>query len=255
MAPRRKPAPAATPLVHAPFVCPELATWNERWSQSFAVESLIITCRMLGAICIPDGQIALDGLLAAAVVMVTGQPPALTPKDCAPVEIPVQREPGGRFHLASFALFDVERHAVGWTNRRFPLEQAQEIGDPKLRRINLSTGPCKSYRIPRAQSYLRDGVITWYAIGAAEPIRELLAHIGYLGKKRSVGLGRVVPGSWLVEPCDPWDGFPVVRDGHPLRALPSDWHGLTEYEPAYRTLTYPYSDRARLMPCAIPVPT
>ena len=45
----------------------------------------------------------------------------------------------------------------------------------------------------------------------------LLALVGYVGKKRSVGLGPV--DRWEVAPCEPWgDGFPVVDpDGKPLR--------------------------------------
>lgn len=40
---------AATP-VHVPYVCPELAAWNERWAVPFDVEPLIVSCRVLGAI-------------------------------------------------------------------------------------------------------------------------------------------------------------------------------------------------------------
>lgn len=250
-------APAIVPIDPAPLAahtCPELAAWNARWATCQAPRPLVISCRVPQAICIPDGHLALDGLLAAAVVMATGQPPALTPQDCARVEIPVAREPEGRFHLASFAIYDVERRGRGYTNQRFPLQEAQEMGDERLRRITITTGPCKSYRIPREHAFVADSAIRWYALGDADAILELLSVIRYLGKRRAVGLGKVVPGSWRADPIEPWPGFPVLgRDGEALRPLPMDWPWLGEHEPAYRTLTYPYHDRAAEEFCAGPV--
>lgn len=214
-------------------------------------EPLAVRCRVAAPICSPSRQLSLDGLLAAAAVYRTGQPLALSPADCAPAEIPIQRSPCGRFHLASFAQFAIEQRAKGYTNKRFPTAEAQAMGDPKtMRRILITAGVTKSFRIPREHLHLRDDEVLWYCHGNRLLVLDLVQSITALGKKRSVGLGAVVLGSWRVDPIEPWDGFPVVLNGRPLRTLPVDWPGLTEYEPAMATLTYPYHDRAREQPCA-----
>lgn len=221
--------------------------------EGLEVEPLRITCNLATSICLPERQLALDGLLAWAVVLRTEQPPALSPQDCAHVEIPVLREPAQRFHLASFAEFTIERRTASYTNRRFPIAEAQTMGDPKtVRRILTTGGTTKSFRIPREEIHLA-GPLTWYALANRPLLEELLALITYLGKKRSAGLGRIVPGSWRVERFTPWDeGFPVVRAGQPTRTLPLDWPGLTAFESGYRTLTYPYRKQFE-QPCAAPL--
>jgi CRISPR type IV-associated protein Csf3 len=166
------------------------------------------------------------------------------------IEIPVQREPGGRFHLASLGEAEFEMFERRFVNRRFPLPEAQAIGEPKLRRILLSGGPSKNYRIPMETGHLRDDLITWWCVGDREEIGDLLPHVSHLGKRRAVGLGRV--REWRVDPCEAWPGFPVVRDGRALRPLPTDWPGLDQPALAYRTLTYPYWERAREELCAVP---
>lgn len=212
--------------------------------------NLVVTAQLAGQLAMPDGPIALDGILAAAVAVRDGLPPVVTPVSILPIEIPVEREPGGRFHLASFAAFEWEAFERRHIHRRFPVAEAQAIAGPKLRRINISTGPAKSYRIPLEVGHLVDDNLTWWCRGDAVAIRDLLALISHLGKRRAVGLGRV--RSWDVRACRPWPGFPVVRDGLPLRTLPPDWPGLDRPTLAYRTMTYPYWLRADEELCAVP---
>lgn len=200
---------------------------------------LRITAHMRGAISLPGGGIAIDGLLAWAQSQVDGLPPLQPGDPVVSVEIPIAREPGGRFHLASFGIWEAERHDMRWINRRPVVAEAQLYGDAKVRRLNIGTGPNKGYRIPLETIRLLDDRIDWYAIGDADPIRALLALVSYLGKKRSVGNGAVE--SWTVKPCEPWgDGFPVVRRGNALRPLPLDWLGLADPEPGQMPITYPY---------------
>lgn len=235
--------------------CAALAAWNDRMLAGIEVEPLRVSCRITSPICLPERRLALDGLLAWAVVVATEQPFALTPRECAPVEIPVAREPAGRFHLASFAEFAVARHGRSWTNRKFPLNEAQEMGDPvTMRRILVTGGTTKSFRIPR-ETMTIEGPILWYCVGNRALIEGLLPLVSYLGKKRNTGLGRVESGSWRVEPATPWEGggFPVVRDGAPLRTLPLDWPGLVVYDAGHDALTYPYRkafEQSCARPCA-----
>lgn len=189
---------------------------------------------------------ALDALLAWAVVRRDAIPVALTAAECIQVAIPVERESDRRFYLASFGAAVVEAHRGRWTNRRFPVEEAQLVGSPKIRRIDVGAGACRTYRIPQEEVFLRDDAMAWWCVGDEAGVRALLVdHVGYLGRRRAVGGGRVA--AWEVAPCVPWgEGFPVVRDGLATRTLPLDWPGLTPDHPAgYRTLTYPYWDRAR----------
>jgi hypothetical protein len=195
-------------------------------------EPLVVTARVDGQISLPSGPLALDALLMSAVATRDGLPP---PPPFLPIEIPIAIEPGGRFHLASFSVGKLTDYDLRHTNQRAPVEQYQTLG-PQTGRVQITAGRDKSYRIPREVGHVEGGSLTWYCLGECGPIAALVQWIPYLGKKRSVGLGRVA--EWRVEPCEPWgDGFPVVRDGMPLRTLPLDWPGLAHDAPTgYRVL-------------------
>lgn len=202
---------------------------------------LRVTALVPGQIALPNGPLALDSLLACQVALRDGLPPPSSAADCVPIQIPVQLEPGGRFHLCSFSEGGLTEFDIRYVNRRAPTEAYVEFGVPG--RVQINGGPDKSYRIPLEVGHVAGGELVWWCVGDAEQIRQLLATVGYLGKKRNVGLGRVA--GWTVEPCETWPGFPVVRDGRPLRPLPQDWPGLEDPPLAYRVLSYPYFDHTR----------
>lgn len=233
-----------------PYVCPELTTWNEcmRSLDVSTHQCLVVRCALASPIVLPERTIALDGLLAAAAVRMTNQPLASSAHECVLVEIPVQRSECGRFHLASVAQFDIDKRSSSFTNKRFPIKEATTMST--MKRVEESTGPTKAFRIPR--EHLHVDKLEWYCIGNAQFIQNLLAGVTSLGKKRGVGMGEVVIGSWLVDVVPPWDGFPVLRSGVPLRPLPVDWPGLGEHEESYARLSYPYWDRSKEELCAIP---
>lgn len=212
---------------------------------------LRVVAHVPGQIALPHGPLALDALLASQVALREGLPPPRHAADCQPIAIPVQREPAGRFHLCSFSEHAFDAYDVRWVNRRAPVEQYQTIGESKIKRVQITGGKNKSYRLPLEVGLLADSRLVWWCVGDADAIRELLSTVLYLGKKRSVGLGRVE--RWEVAPCAAWDGFPVLRDGLPLRPLPLDWPGLSAEAPrALKTLDYPYWDHAREEVCACP---
>lgn len=213
-------------------------------------EPLRVEAHLGGALATVERVIALDSILAAAVALRDALPPPASASECRPIEIPIAREPDGRFHLASFAVADGEEYERRWINRRFPIAEAQQLGNDKLRRITLSTGPTKSYRMPMETRHVVGDTLTWWCVGEADRIRGLLDIVGYVGKKRSVGNGKV--REWRVEPCEPWEGFPVVREGQPLRPLPLDWPGLVDPTPTPGVLTYPYWDWSRREDLAAP---
>ena len=212
---------------------------------------LRVTATLAGPIALAGGHLAIDALLAWATATRDGLPPPAQASDCTPLEIPLEREPGGRFHLASLGIFDREQAAHRFVNRRFPIEEAQMMGASSLKRVLLSGGPTKSYRLPLATWWLVGDRIDWFAVGDRGAGADLLSWVGYLGKRRAVGVGRVQ--RWEVDECEPWgEGFPVVRDGRPLRPLPLDWPGLVEPRQALQCMTYPYWDHTREVACAVP---
>jgi len=213
------------------------------------MEPLRITAVIDGPVSM-GAPIAIDAMLAAVIAEEQGLIPPTCVADCLPIEIPIEREPEGRFHLASFALFEVAMRERRYVHRRFPVEEAQMLGT-EINIIRITAGPGKSYRIPQEGIHPLHGRIAWYCVGDADPIRDLLAGIGHVGKKRAVGRGRVK--LWSVEPCETWEGFPIVRDGQPLRSLPRDWPGLRAYTVMETRITYPYWLADGLEPCAVPL--
>ena len=111
-----------------------------------------------------------------------------------------------------------------FVNRRFPIAEAQAVGG-RIGTLNLSGGPAKSFRLPLETALLSGDTIEWFALGDREAVADLVRWVRSLGKRRGVGLG--VVERWDVEPFDPegarWaSGFPVLREGRPLRNLPLD---------------------------------
>ncbi|MBA3844556.1 MAG: hypothetical protein H0X39_18400 [Actinobacteria bacterium] len=215
-----------------------------------AMVPLRIVAKLQGPVSLRSGALRIDALLAWAVAARDKLPPVGW-VELRPIDIPVEREPGGRFHMASFAVPKFDEHDVRFINRKFPLAEAQSMAEAKLKTINISAGPCKSYRLPSEVAWVANDELEWFVIGDEDAIRELLTLVQYVGHKRATGRGKV--SSWTVEPCEPWaDGFPIVRDGKPLRALPADWPGLNDPELAYQTLTYPYYLHTAEQLCAVP---
>lgn len=212
--------------------------------------SLRVTAELGGPVHFPSGSLALDSLLMAARALRDGLPPALTADELQTIDVPIAVDPLWGIRLASVGQFEVEAEELRYTNRRPPIEQFQSLGGPEIKRIAITMGVNKGYRIPRPVSYLRDDLITWWCEGDEVEIRELLELVTHVGKKRSVGWGKVM--RWTVEECETWPGFPVVRDGRPLRPLPVDWPGLVDPPLAYRVLTAPYWDQSREELCAVP---
>lgn len=194
--------------------------------------------------------IHLDGLLGHAIVTTEDIPRAAHAGECVPLEIPLAEERG--VYLASAAEYAVEEHELGWVNKRFPLDMAQQLGAPSLKSIQITAGINKSYRLPLDVSHLERDEIVWWCIGDRERIAALLEVVAYLGGKRRFGFGEVK--RWTVEPCEPWgDGFPVLRDGRPTRNLPADWPGLAEdVEREYAVTRPPYWDRSAAVLAAVP---
>lgn len=199
---------------------------------------LRVTATMGGPFISMTGTLPLDGILASTVARVEALPPPLDEDGLLPIDIPIARSECGRFHLCSHGICERDAMETVYINQRFPVEQAQAMGGPKVKRVQLSTGQTKSHRLPKAAGHA--DAVHWYCIGDADRIRDLLRLVSFVGSKRAVGFGRV--RRWTVEPVEPWGPtFPVLLDGAPLRPLPADWPGVDRRASRdYGRLTYPY---------------
>lgn len=194
-----------------------------------------------------------DGLLGAAVALRDQLPPPIDASAIVEIDLPLARERG--VWLASASESVVELRELRHINRRFPLDVAQIMGARSIKTIDIKAGASASERIPVDVQHMERDELTWWCIGDAEQIRALLALVHHVGRKRGVGFGEVAPSGWSVEACEPWgDGFPVLRDGEPLRNLPADWPGLSpDVVTEYAVPSPPYWDRTRDVLCAVPL--
>jgi CRISPR type IV-associated protein Csf3 len=230
----------------------QLVTYGEPCEKG---EPLRITARLAEGIVLRR-PLMLDGILAWSVAAKNQllAPPA--GQACDTIEIPIQREPGGRFHLCSQALFEVEASDLRYKNRRAPVQEFARLGSSKIKRVDIAAGANKSYRVPYSLELLVGDTLTWYCLGDRSRIDGLLSIVHYLGRHRGAGKGRLdLHGeAWRVAPCETWGPrFPVLdADGLPMRPMPLDWPGLSGGSQQMRVLTYPYYDQARAEMAACP---
>jgi CRISPR type IV-associated protein Csf3 len=153
------------------------------------------------------------------------------------IPIPIAREPGGRYFLASSPQYAIEASQTKFRQRRPVIGPAQMLGDG-IKRIDIATGPSKGFRIPYAEHHLLGDTVHWWCMGDQDPLLDLLQDCLYLGRGKAIGKGKVL--GWDVQPCEPWPGFPVLQEGRPLRPLPLDMPGLGEHGMLQGRLLPPY---------------
>lgn len=205
---------------------------------------LRIHAELAGPVQFSSGRLDIDALLMWAKAQAMGLPPIAVQRSDVEIEIPIAKEPGGRFYLASSSIATWDLHERRFVQRRFPIKEAALFGNAKLRRINVSAGAQKSYRIPCEVAHAEHDTLTWFAVGDRAGVESLLPLVSYLGKRRAVGRGRV--RRWVVEECASWgEGFPVVRDGLPMRSLPPEWPGLVNPVLQRGVLSPPYWEHWR----------
>ena len=213
---------------------------------------LRVTARLSGPVAVSGRPVALDALLASAKAIVEGALPP-DPHEVNDMDLPLKKEPKGRFYLASFAFFEVESVEGRHVNKTNVVHEATWLGSKKRKSINVKAGHDKRWRIPMEVYHLRGDEMRWVCIGDQQEVAELLDLVRSVGKKRGVGVGRVA--EWRVERIEPWgDGCPVVApDGTPTRNLPPDWPGLGKHVAlAMEPLTFPYWMREFAEMVAVP---
>lgn len=102
----------------------------------------------------------------------------------------------------------------------FPDHELLEELVPRLpRHVDDDRGRWRRYAMPLLVTVTES--LTWRAVGNADAVRDLLAQVRAIGKKRAHGEGAVT--SWRVKPApdlDPWDAAHLHPDGTLGRATP-----------------------------------
>lgn len=200
---------------------------------------LVIVAEMVSRVVMAD-PVHLDGLLMAAVAKRDNLPPLTTQAEALAAprpKIPLALSSCGRYFLASAAQGETAARELRYVQRRFPLSEAISMGGASLKRVATNAGPCKAFRIPVETQHIP--TLTWYAMGEPEEVRELLEFVTRVGKRRAVGEGLVA--SWhVMDGVETWPGFPVMKDGRPLRHLPLDTDGLVEFSMRIGRYAPPY---------------
>lgn len=192
-----------------------------------AMAPLEIVAHLRGSLAVHDRGPQLDTMLAHAIATRRGLPPPRHAEDITPIEVPLARSSCGRYYQCSVGFGRIELTSLDWTNRRFPIERAMRQADPAdLRVINVKMGAQKSYRLPRERHHLEGDRMAWWCVGDHEAISGLLADVTHIGRRRAVGLGEVERWTISTMRLGEWAGFPVLRDGRPLRPLPLDTPGV-----------------------------
>lgn len=227
-----------------------------RWDETPGIptgnrsEPLVVTAHIPGQVFLPRQHVALDALLAAKVCLLQHVPPASNGAEVSPVTIPIDEASG--VHLCSFSVGKLGDFDRRYQNRRPPVEQYQQFGNRGT--VNISLGSEKAYHTLYQSAHVEGAELSWYCVGQSAAIEYLLAFVRHIGKRTSVGYGRVE--RWDVRQFDgePWPGFPVMtRHGRALRPLPLDFPGLdNDNRQAYACLTYPYWDQSKEVLCVIP---
>jgi CRISPR type IV-associated protein Csf3 len=126
------------------------------------------------------------------------------------------------------------------------------LGSSKITRVDIAGGANKGLRLPYELRLIPE--LEWWCVGDAERIRMMLSKVHYLGDGRGRGHGKldIANEPWRVERCEPWPGFPLVRDGLPTRPVPPDWPGLQDPPLGYRVMTAPYFRHGDAELCAVP---
>ena len=174
---------------------------------------LRVTARLLNGFCQNDPwSPALDGILASVVVReaigddayALGMAGGMTITDPT---LPLQREgdqDGHWWWACSSPVADAPMQHDVWFHRRFDVAPGIERLAEGTRRINLSAGPLKNYRMRETVITPRDRCIHWHVIGDDDEIRRLLRRVHQVGKGGSRGRGAVT--EWIVteDGADAW---------------------------------------------------
>lgn len=117
------------------------------------------------------------------------------------IGLPLRQLPGNRW-CASKGIYEEIEQSVEFINKRPDFFGADKINflDMDKGIICQTAGKYRAYRIPNIIRTIKDGIITFYAVGHKNEIEEMLNLIPSLGKKYAAGFGKIK--KWVVEEAE-----------------------------------------------------
>lgn len=170
--------------------------------------------------------------------------------------LPLRQLPGNRW-VASRGVYEEVGQTVEHINKRPNFFNADKLDRLDMDKgiISDSVGLYRAYRIPNVIRTVKDGLITFWAMGHRDEVQELLDRIPAVGKKYAAGYGLV--DHWEVEDCDedyslwhPDHGLmrPVEVDSDEAKGL-----DLTGYPVMQYGVKPPYWKAKNLRLCYVPI--
>lgn len=204
-----------------------------------------------------DGIIMLDAILYHAWFwkhaphVLEGRGEGSVPGD-GYIGLPLRQDAGNRW-FASLAVYDQEGVTVEHWNKRpnFFSADAQRHLSARTGVISSAVGLNRAYRMPQVIRHVRGGKLTFWALGHADKVRELLDSIPAVGKKAAMGWGAV--RSWTVEECD--EDYSTFHPKYGLmRPMPvQERPGLEGYPIMEYGIRPPYWKSVNRALCYVPV--
>lgn len=115
--------------------------------------------------------------------------------------LPLRQLPGNRW-AASRGIYEEIGQAVEYINKRPNFFNSDKLDHLNMEKgiISDSVGIYRAYRIPSVIRTVKDGIITFWAMGHRDEVQELLECIPAVGKKHAAGYGLI--DCWAVEDCE-----------------------------------------------------
>jgi len=145
-------------------------------------------------------------------------------------------------------------NTVEYISKRLDVGMADCLDDKKRIKVNMTGGAYKSYHLPFPIQSITH--IVWFAVGDRRGIKKSLHRMTSIGKKRSVGYGRVI--DWTIEAVEQdWSWFATTQSGivlmRPLpdcNDLPQDMLGARkDYGAVQPPMWHPSRYMDRVVPC------
>lgn len=170
--------------------------------------------------------------------------------------LPLRQLPGNRW-AASKGVYEEIGQTVEYINKRPNFFNSDKIDRLDMDKgiISDSVGLYRAYRIPNIIRTVKDGIVTFWAMGHANEVQSLLDLIPATGKKYAAGYGIVT--RWSVEECiddyslwHPEYGLmrPVEVDSDEAKSL-----DLTGYPVMQYGVKPPYWKAKNMRLCYVPI--
>lgn len=170
--------------------------------------------------------------------------------------LPLRQLPGNRW-AASRGIYEEIGRAVEHINKRPNFFNSDKLDHLDMEKgiISDSVGLYRAYRIPSVIRSVKDGIITFWAMGHADEVQSLLDAIPAVGKKYAAGYGLV--DRWKVEECE--DDYSLWHPQHglmrPVEVGSKEAKGLdlTGYPVMQYGVKPPYWKGKNMRLCHVPI--